>query len=69
MFSWEAIAWLAFWVWVVFFGGAERLDGGGWLMAYLVEPMPSKADPVHILRLIGVVNIVLAVGVWVWMLA
>ena len=65
---WEALAWLAFWSWIVFFGGAERIDGGGWVMAYLVEPLPRNADPVHILRLIGIINLIVGVVVLTWLL-
>jgi hypothetical protein len=55
---WEALARMAFWSWSVFLGCADRLATDGWIMAYLVEPLPKKADPVHMLRLIGVVNLI-----------
>jgi hypothetical protein len=58
---WEALAWLAFWTWIVFLGGADRLATDGWVTAYLVEPLPKKVDPVHMLRLIGVLNLILGV--------
>jgi hypothetical protein len=64
---WEALAWMAFWSWVVFLGGADRIATDGWVMAYLVEPLPKKADPVHVLRLIGILNLI--VGAIVLVLA
>jgi hypothetical protein len=63
---WEALAWMAFWSWVVFLGGADRIATDGWVMAYLVEPLPTKADPVHMLRLIGIINLILGAIVLVW---
>jgi hypothetical protein len=63
---WEALAWMAFWSWVVFLGGADRIATDGWVMAYLVEPLPKKVDPVHMLRLIGIVNLIVGAIVLVW---
>ena len=66
--SWEPIAWLAFWSWIVFLGGAERLNTSGWVTAYLVEPLARNADPVHVLRLIGIVNLIVGAIGLVWVL-
>jgi hypothetical protein len=62
--SWAFVPWLVFWSWVVFFRGAEWLDGfaDGWVSAYLVEPLPAKTDPVHVLRILGVINLLAGIA-------